>query len=199
MIRAKDNPFAVHQLEKLGFIANNTPWAEICDRLKQLDHTAAIVGPHGSGKTTLLRQLEKHVSENGIQTGKLFLNLDTKLRWQTIRNCIESISPKGVLFFDGACHLPILRFKQLKHLTRRRNVGLVITAHREGLLPTLVMQKPDLLLLRQIVKALLGDNEIFSEAYLADLFRLHDGNIRDCLWQLYDEYAYNNDFCVRGA
>ena len=189
MILAKDNPFAVHQLEKLGFIAHNTPWAEICCRLEKLDYTAAIVGPHGSGKTTLLVQLERHVRGDGIGTAKLFLNLDTKLRWQTIRNCVDSIGPGGVLFFDGACHLPMLRFRQLQHLTRRRNIGLVITAHREGLLPTLVMHCPDTALLIQIVKSLLGDNEIFSEAYLADLFRLHGGNIRDCLWQLYDEYA----------
>ena len=189
MIVAKNNPFTANRIRSIGYIPQGLPLEQIESRLKQLDHTAAIVGPHGSGKTTLLQHLEKQLNQSGIQTKMLFINLDIKLPWRKIKNCIDSIPPKGVLFFDGANHLPFLRFKQLRHFTRKRNIGLVITSHRQGLLPTLTLCRPRLEFLTELTERLLGKHDTIEPSHLANLFDTYRGNIRDCLWQLYDEYA----------
>lgn len=173
----------------MGYLPQAFSLPQLCEHLEQLDYTAAIVGPHGSGKTTLLRELEKHVRQSGIQTEMLFISLDVKLSWRVIRNTIDSMPPQGVLFFDGACHLSFWRFRQLRRRMRKRNIGMVITAHREGLLNTLTVCRSSPALLEDIVSHLLDGNTICSGSYLADLLQTHHGNIRDCLWQLYDEYA----------
>lgn len=193
MISAKDNPFGASRIRAIGYISQIPPEPHLVNRLKKLNYTAAIVGPHGSGKSTLLRHLEKQVSQNGIETKTLFLNLDTRLPWQTIKNCLDSISVKGVLFFDGANHLPFLKFKQLRYAIRKRNIGLVMTSHRAGPLPTLVHCQTQPALLIDLVNRLLKNNDVFNETNLTDLFQTHRGNIRDCLWQLYDEYAIKAD------
>jgi hypothetical protein len=189
MIAAKNNPFGAQRIQAIGYLPQDLPWQQVKTRLKQFDYTGAIVGPHGSGKTTLLRHLEKQLSQSGIQTKKLFINLDTKLPWQTINNCIHSIPPKGVLFVDGANHLPFLRFRQLRFITQKRHIGLVITSHHEGLLPTLVHCRPHLELLTELTKRLLPKDQTIRLSHLEALFESHRGNIRECLWQLYDEYA----------
>ncbi len=193
MIRAKDNPFAIHRLEALGFLADGESLEQIADRLEQLNYTAAIVGPHGSGKTTLLRNLQKHFSQKGFQTESLFLNLDTKLPWSTIKECVDAMEVGSVLFFDGACHLPFWRFKPIKRKLYKHRIGLVITSHQEGLLPTLVLHRPSPKLLKRIINALpIPDNKL-ADADLENLFHKNHGNIRDCLWQLYDEYPFTEN------
>ena len=197
MIAAKNNPFGVQRIQAIGYIPQELSWQQVKARLKQLDYTASIVGPHGSGKTTLLRHLEKQLSQSGIQTKKLFINLDTQLPWQAIKNGVYSMPPKSVLFFDGANHLPFLRFRQLRFITHKRHVGLVITSHHEGLLPTLVYCRPHLELLTELTKRLLPEHQTIGQSHLAALFESHHGNIRECLWQLYDEYAEQLDIVNR--
>ena len=101
--------------------------------------------------------------------------------------------PKSILFFDGANHLPFLRFRHLRFLTHKRRIGLVITSHREGLLPTLVYCRPHLELLTELTERLLPEPQAVRQSHLAALFESHRGNIRECLWQLYDEYAEDLD------
>ena len=156
-----------------------------------MKYTAAIIGPHGGGKTTLLEHLEIYLRQQKMQTAKLFLNLDTKLPWREIISCVQSVPTGGVLFFDGACHLSLLRFWQLKHTVRKQNIGLVITAHSEGLLPTLTHCRSNPELLKAIVSGLLNETPPYSDDDLAELFDKNNGNLRNCLWHLYDEYVGN--------
>lgn len=194
MIRAKDNPFAVHQWERVGYIPQSENLAQLVERLARLGYTAAIVGPHGAGKSTLLSHLEKCLSRRGVATAKLFRNLDTRLPWRRVKEAIGAMPSEGVLFFDGANHLPFLRFQQLKRMTRKRSIGLVTTSHTEGLLPTLTICKPRPALLSQIVQMLTANHTTYAENHLDDVFRRHNGNIRDCLRQLYDEYAMKESY-----
>lgn len=189
MIRAKDNPFAVHRRQALGYITQTMSLQAMLDELRRLDYTAAVVGPHGSGKTTLLEHLEKQLRGKGLYTEVLFANCDVKVPWKTIRTCIESMPPGSVLFFDGAGHLNRLRFMQLRRLARKKQIGLVITSHREGLLPMLTCCEPTLDLFTGIVSRLLAEQDSIERDRLAALFEMHRCNIRECLWELYDEYA----------
>ena len=194
MIAAKNNPFAAGRIRRIGYISHEPSFERIEARLKQLDYTAAIVGPHGSGKSTLLRHLEPGLSQRSIPTTTLFINLDTKLPWKTIQNAVRSTPPKGVLLFDGANHLPFIRFRQLKFITQKRNIGLIITSHHEGLLPTLTNCSPSLDLLSEITQRLLPKHQTIDRSHLVALLDSHKGNIRDCLWQLYDQYTEQSDF-----
>ena len=189
MIAAKNNPFGAKRIRAIGYLPQELSFQQLKTRLKQLDYTAAIVGPHGSGKTTLLRNMDKQLSLSDVQTKNLFINLYTKLPWQTIKECVHSMPPKSILFFDGANHFSFLRFRQLRFMTHKRHIGLVITSHREGLLPTLIYCRPHLELLAELTKRLLPEQQTIQESQLAALFESHSGNIRECLWQLYDEYV----------
>lgn len=191
MLAARHNPFGAGRLGTIDYIPQELSWEQLLIRLKALDYTAALIGPHGSGKTTLLRGLEKRLRQAGIPTAMLFVSLDVALPWPAVRSAIRSLPPGGVLCFDGACHLPWFRFRPLCRLTRKRKTGLIITSHTEGLLPTLMHCRTGVGLLRDLTERLLGEQEAIAPSHLAGLFEAHRGNIRDCLWQLYDEYADN--------
>lgn len=199
MMRAKDNPFAVDRWAGLGYIPKGESLEQLLERLAQLNYTAALVGPHGTGKTTLLEHAESQLRQKGIKTAKLFINLETPLPWSEVKAAIGSMPPGGVLFFDGACHLPRWRFGQLKRAARKQNIGLVITAHHEGLLPTWVQFHANPALLKTIVGRLLDHDNIYSDTYLSELLNHHRGNLRDCLWHLYDDCAANGIPCTKKA
>lgn len=188
MIRAKDNPFGAQRLEAIGYIPQDEPLEVICDRLKAMHCTAAVVGPHGSGKSTLLRKIQEVFDSEGCGTRRLFISRDVKLPWKSVVQCVDSMRASEVLFFDGANHLPFWRFRRLRRMLRKRGLGLVMTSHTEGLLPTLIRCRTHAGLLADIVSRLLADESIEHDR-VETLFEAHKGNIRDCLWQLYDEHG----------
>lgn len=189
MIRAKDNPFAARWVDAVEYIGLDEPLDAIYQRLKAMNCTAAVVGPHGSGKSTLLRHLRGGFEAEGIGTRSLFISRDVKLPWRSVTDCVDTMDAGNVLFFDGANHLPFMRFLQLKRMIRRHRAGLVITSHTEGLLPTLVRCRTTPELLGEILGHLPGGYNSDTSEKLEALYHLHKGNIRDCLWQLYDEYT----------
>jgi hypothetical protein len=71
--------------------------------------------------------------------------------------------------------------------------GLLITAHREGMLPTLVKCSTNIGLLNEIVNEILGDNSHALHETTQVLFDNHDGNLRDVLRELYDIYAARSE------
>jgi hypothetical protein len=189
MIFAKDNPFAVSRIHALGYIPFTVSMEALMQRLMEFNYTAAIVGPHGSGKTTLLEELEKKLQNNGVRTEAVFFSDDIRLPWKTVLDKAASLPAGGVLFFDGACHVSRWRWRQLRQQANRQKFGLVITSHDEGMLPTLVNCRPQPDILIELVKRLIDDIDPQLHAECVKLFQAHQGNIRDCLRQLYDEFA----------
>lgn len=192
MIAAKDNPFSVSRIHALGYQPQGISWKAIDRRLERLNFTAAVTGPHGSGKTTFMEQLSDRLTEKGVTLKKLFINQDSRLPWRTIRQSVLSIPPGGVLLFDGACHLSWWRWRQLKRLTATQKIGLVITSHDEGLLETLLRCETSPSLLNELVSQLAKPSPPLSRDTLNRLFAACGGNLRDCLRQLYDDYAQSN-------
>lgn len=189
MICAKDNPFAVSRIHALGYIPFTLSLDTLLQRLAELNYTAAIVGSHGSGKTTLLEELENNLQISGIRTETIFLSNDIRLPWQTVCDKVSSLPEAGVLFFDGACHLSRWRWRQLRQQAQQQGIGMVITSHKEGMLPTLIHCRPNPETLIELVKHLLGDIDMNLQADCIRLYQTHQGNIRDCLRQLYDDFA----------
>ncbi len=189
MIAARDNPFAAGRVHALGYQPQDRSWAEIDRRLEQLNFTAAITGAHGSGKTTLLEHLEMRLTDKGMPTQKLFVSHDVTLPWKTIRQTIKSVPVGGVLLFDGACHLSWWRWARVKRLAAKRNIGLIVTCHNEGMLATLLRCETNPALLTNLVAQLTENQPPIQKDTLTELYHTHRGNLRDCLRQLYDNSA----------
>lgn len=189
LMRARHNPFAVARLHALGFLLPEAGWHDLHKRLVRLNRTAAIVGPCGSGKTTLLCELERQFGQAGIPTQNIFISRDVRPPWRTIRDAAVSLQTGGILLVDGMDHLSRLRQWHLKQLARRRQIGLLVTSHREGILPTVYRCRPDIELLREVAYRLLEPCGTVDPERLEHLYAAHSGNLRECLRQMYDECA----------
>jgi hypothetical protein len=97
-----------------------------------------------------------------------------------------------MIFFDGAETMRYLTWERFKQRTKSAG-GLLITAHREGMLPTLVKCSTNIGLLNEIVNEILGDNSHALHETTQVLFDNHDGNLRDVLRELYDIYAARSE------
>jgi len=182
-VRARDNPFAAARVEGIRYrLPDSLTWDGLLDRLTALRRRAALVGPHGHGKTTLLEELASRLTAFRVVTITLRRDLRRRRRldWRRLRG----LGPADFLLLDGADLLGRLAWLRVRWCCRRAG-GLVITSHRPGLLPTLLVcaTTPDLL--AGIVCELAGESTKVEE----ELFARHGGNLRAALREMYDRYA----------
>lgn len=188
-MRARDNPFAVERIATVRYRPFDTTFAELLARLEAMDYRAALVGPEGSGKTTLLEDLRRALMEKGRRTRLVFVNDTCPLIGPRRRELLLDIDPGEIVFFDGADALPRATWLMIKRRLLHEAAGLVITSHRPGLLPTLLECSTTPLLLMQIVATLQPEHQPVPTDLLEDLYAQRQGNIRDCLRDLYDLFA----------
>ena len=67
--------------------------------------------------------------------------------------------------------------------------GLVVTSHRGGLLPTLHLALTSPALLREVVAEVITPAPLPPTIDIERLYEAHEGNLRNALRGLYDEYA----------
>ena len=176
-MRARDNPFASGRVERLRYrLPEGLTWERLLERLADLRHRAALVGPHGRGKTTLLEELAPRLTARGFRVRSVTLRQDERrVDWSRLR-----LKADEILLFDGAELLG--RFAWLRvRLSCRRAGGLIVTSHRPGLLPTLLECNTTPELLAGLVRELTGE-ELETE----ELFARHGGNLRLVFWEMYD-------------
>jgi hypothetical protein len=89
------------------------------------------------------------------------------------------------LLFDGADHLPRPYGWALLAASRRAR-GIAVTAHTEGLVPTLVRTSTDAALLAELTQELVGPEAATIAPLLDALRREHRGNLREVFLALYD-------------
>ena len=99
----------------------------------------------------------------------------------------RTLTERDCLLFDGAEQLGRLRWWNFKRRTQQAG-GLIVTAHRAGLLPTLMNCSTSPELFRRIVSDLLPGQAVTNTA-LDELFTQHNGNLREALRELYDLFA----------
>lgn len=187
-MKARDNPFSSDRVLRVRYRPQGETWDDILRRLSTLHYRAALVGPHGTGKTTLLEDLAPHLAAQGFSIRQAFLNEDTPLAAKTIDQVLTNLTPRDILLLDGADHLPWWTWRRFRRHTANAG-GLIITSHREGMLPTLVRTQTSEPLLREIVAELLGDRAAEVAPRLPALLAAHHGNLREAIRELYDLYA----------
>ena len=188
-MRARDNPFAMDRVHTIRYRVQNGTLADLMTRLKELNYRAAIIGPEGSGKTTLLEDLERALAGQGVKTRMVFVNDTSPLPDPACRRLLSELTRDELLLLDGADLIPRSCWSVLKRHTITRALGLVITSHRPGLLPTLIECATSPSLLRDIARELQPSDHPIPAQSLDSLFQRHQGNLRACLRELYDLYA----------
>lgn len=172
------NPFDPKRLEALAFRPQGVTWDQIVEHVEGSRLRGAIVGPHGSGKTALLNSLAAAFEMRGLEVVRLFVNTE-----RPNPGALPAPNPNTVVMFDGADLISPWRWLAVKKMPR-----LIITSHREGMLPTLIQTATSPALLRALVMDLVGDEAAVS-IDVDDLFTRHNGNLRAALLELYDRHA----------
>lgn len=151
------------------------------ERLAGMQFRGAVVGPMGSGKTTLMEDLAQWVQARGYRAIQIRLSLQER----RIPPLPVDIGCKDVVFLDGADLMGFFRWKWLKWKTRKAG-GLVIAAHKSGLMPTLIECQTTVGVLREIAMRLKAPVWMMEQEVIGKLYEKHGGNIRESLREMYD-------------
>ena len=177
-MRPRDNPFASDRVERLRYrLPEGLTWDRLLERLADLRHRAALVGPHGRGKTTLLEELAPRLTARGFRVRTVTLRQEERrMDWTRLRG----LGADDVLLLDGAELLGRFAWLRVRFACRRAG-GLIVTSHRAGLLPTLLECETTPELLAELVRELTG-----AEMKTRGLFDRHGGNLRMAFREMYD-------------
>jgi energy-coupling factor transporter ATP-binding protein EcfA2 len=181
-LRARDNPFAVHRVLAERYRLDEDGWTRLDARLAALDNRGAIVGPHGSGKTTLLEDLAERLERRGERV--VMLRFTSTERQSRANDGVILSEAKDLQFVlvDGAEQLSRFDWLRLRFSARSAR-GLVITSHRDGMLPLLQRCHTSPALLAELVHSL---GQSMSSVESAALHARHRGNLREAIRELYD-------------
>jgi hypothetical protein len=157
---ASANPFRSSRVLAFRYRFLESGWDALLARLDGMGMRGAIVGPEGSGKTTLLEDLGERLRATG----------------------------RRVRLLDGAERLSRREWRQFLR-GAREDEGLIVTAHREGLLPTLLRTRTTPEILDAAVLAASGRSCAEFGVSPQELWTRHGGNVRTALRELYDVCA----------
>ena len=155
-------------------------------RLTANDWRGAIVGPHGSGKSTLVRTLMPALEAAG-RVAVLFTLHDGQRCLPVSLRQLDRHSENLVVVIDGYEQLGRLpRWRLIGHC-RRREYGLLVTAHGNCGLPVIFRTEPDPATIERIVeRSLPPHGGRICRADLQRAWRRHGTNVRELLFELYD-------------
>jgi hypothetical protein len=186
MLRACDNPFAVHRVLRERYRLGESAWTKLFAQLDAQNRRGMLVGPKGAGKTTLLEDLARRLEARGWKILLLRLSAERKrFALRALRAAVDGAGPEDFVLLDGAEQLDPLEWWRFRFWTRRAG-GLVATSHREGRLPLLRHCETSPALLHELVTSLGVE---FSPEQSAALHARHRGNLRSALRELYDWHA----------
>jgi len=186
-----ENPFSTRHVRPgaipYRFPAGQTT-AGLVERLRNNGWRGQIVGPHGSGKSALVAALVAGIERAGRPTLLIELH-DRQRRLPVSPGRMRKLARGTVVVVDGFEQLALWRRLMLKRLCRRRGLGLVATSHESVGLPDICRTATSLPLAREIVEQLLGKAPLpVTPDEVNERFKLHGGNMRKVLFDLYDLY-----------
>jgi hypothetical protein len=164
---ASANPFRASRVLAFRYRFLESDWDGVLARLESMGMRGTIVGPEGSGKTTLLEDLGERLRRSGRRT------------------VFGGVEPGAVTLLDGICELPARERRRLLRLACA-SAGCVVTAHREGILPTLLRTRTTPEILEAAVVSASGRGCAGFGVSPEELWTRHGGNVRTALRELYD-------------
>jgi hypothetical protein len=188
-VKARDNPFRVERVRTFRYRPLHCTWDELLQDLERANYRGALVGPEGSGKTTLLEDIAERLKNSGRSSRWLQIRRETRRNGsRLVDDFLQAASTEDVLLVDGVEQLGPLTWRKLRRGSLS-HVGLIVTTHAPGRLPTLIECRTSVELLEEIVseRAPVEIDQLRLE--LPALFARHGGNVRLCLRELYDWYA----------
>jgi len=184
-IPAHENPFRVERIHALRYRLPGIATAEVLQRWEANGRRGALVGPHGRGKSTLLAELQPEIARAGLEVRLVELRQHQRALPQ---GALRGISPNTALLIDGAEQLPRWRWHLLRWRARRAG-GILITAHRAGLLPTIAVCTTPVDVLLDLVRELCPAATPALLDRASALHETHHGDIRQVFFALYDACA----------
>jgi len=190
-LAARENPLCMDLVTRIKyrFAAQDWPWH--LERLRKLNYRAAVVGPQGSGKTTLLYELLEHFRGSGIACHHVFLPRDRASYPGLLEQAFQKSRADSILLVDGMERLNLSERWNLLRMTKR-GPGLVVNRHRAcrfpQKLPTWLKTQTCPELMSQILKDLNLDAPVIQSTGAA-AFAKSNGNIREALRDLYDQFS----------
>ena len=171
----------------------------LCNRITNAK-VLQIVGPHGCGKSTLACSLASHLIEKFSSLHSVILRRTSgfwqkpELQW----NLNKPFEPLGLgsenyerlIVIDGIEAIgPVSRRVFVRQLVNQ-NCRLLLTTHRRMWgINTLIKLTPTLEHFRQIVNVLQRPSDVHLSSQVIDkAFFDYDGNYRDAMWALYDQW-----------
>ena len=192
--------FPPHRVLRYRYRIGERGWEELLSTLKSHDHRGAIVGDDGRGKTALLEDLLGRMSGNGFRFRGVALSPgERRLDDDQHEILFASLQPSDFLWVDGADALSRLSWLRVRRESRSA-AGLVVTANREGLLPTLYRWSAEAYVLSEIVRDATGEGTERFGVRAEDLVRRHHGSLREALrdlsrrsWRLPNGFRFPSD------
>ena len=186
-MRARDNPFRTEQVLTIRYRMIDDSFAGMIERLEELGYRGAIIGPKGAGKTTLLEDLEPALQALDFRIVRLRLDdLQRSFPRGVLKDFFDRLTDRDFVLFDGAERLNRLEWLRFKRGTKKSG-GLIVTAHRAGLLPTLKECRTTPEVLSEILEKLADTPAAETDVRL--LYNRHKGNLREALREMYDIYS----------
>jgi hypothetical protein len=148
----------------------------------------AIVGPHGTGKSTLLAMLVPAIEAVGRRSVVVGLR-DGQRRLPLSRRELQNLGPTDVLVIDGYEQLGSYSRWRLPKQSRRRGLGLLVTAHSACNLPVLWRTEPSLALVEELINHCLPPHGgLINRQDVEAAWQRHAGNVREVFFALYDQF-----------
>ena len=194
-MKARHNPFRTGRILAVRYRPQGVSWDDLMARLEALGRRGAIVGREGSGKTTLLEDLAERLEARGFSANLLTLTpAAPAFAPGFVTRLLEGAGPRDAILLDGADAMGALRWGRFRRMARAAG-ALIVTAHRPGLLPTLIECTTSPELLAGIIREILGAESCRAEEAEAvqelaiEMFARRAGNLREALRELYDRYG----------
>jgi nucleoside-triphosphatase THEP1 len=189
MYSADQNPFRTECILKIRYQLAPQELNDLLATWARHHYRGALIGPHGHGKTTLLEDIQQYLKKENKKIILLRLSsdkpyLDLK-QWEFIQT---SIKDQHFILLDSAGCLNFWQFHRFLTLSKKAP-GIIVTTHHRTRLPTLRYCKTSPETLVKIVSQLLHAKLTPDIQLLNTLYQKHQGNIRECLRELYDVYS----------
>ena len=186
---AKENPFRSERVEGIFYRQEGFDWERLLGRIAEMRYRCSIVGSEGAGKTTLLEEIRERLKQDGLSVRLIRINRERKVSWSELKGEIGKQGGFEILLLDGSEQLSWVTWYRLKHFTNKQKMGLIITSHREGMLPLVFECRTSEGLLGELLNELVGESSVLTDEFIDELYLRHGGNIRMALRELYDIWA----------